>query len=271
MPRSCRLSVVIRTRDIEQRFPELLRRLSRQTLCPSEIVVVDNFTGESQLTKMVALLRGAKKLFNGDDVTFKLAPLADNEFSHPYSTNVGVYTASCGLVCITNGHSLPTSEMWLENASIHFTDSEVAGIAGYSSPHRDGSIWEKLAFRWGWERLNVLSRAYVRDSFFSTVNCIIRRSLWEEYPFDERLFDEIASARVFGGEDHDWAAEMIARGHRIIVEPKFNVLHSHGEKLPQLVSKYIAWRRIRSRVKSFKRPRESYTKLRRVKPLQYEL
>ncbi len=263
--------MVIRTRDIEQSLPELLWRLSRQTLCPSEIVVVDNFTDNSRLPAMVALLRGAKRFFSNNSVTFKLAPLADTEFSHPYSTNVGVYIAESRLVCITNGHSLPTSGKWLEDASMHFTDSEVAGVAGYSSPHRDGSIWEKLAFRWGWERLNVLSGAYVNDSFFSTVNCVIRRSLWEEYPFDEKLLDAIVSTRIFGGEDHDWAVEMLARGYRVVVEPKFSVLHSHGEKLPQLVSKYIAWRRIRSRVKSFRRPRKSYTRLRHVKPLQYEL
>lgn len=44
-----RVSVVIRTRNMEKHFARLLEQLSRQTLRPSEIIVVDNFSSEKEL------------------------------------------------------------------------------------------------------------------------------------------------------------------------------------------------------------------------------
>jgi len=52
--------------------------------------------------------------------------------------------------------------------------------------------------------MHELSRAYAKDDFFSTINCVLRKALWEEYHFDEELPKEIPQAR-FGGEDYDWA------------------------------------------------------------------
>lgn len=261
-----RVSVVIRTRDVEKHLRRLLWRLSRQTLFPSELVVVDNYSSKDKLDEMVKLLSSAKERFFKNQTDVRLVTIVDEEFSHAYSTNLGVFATSCDFVCITNGHSLPTSEAWLESGTAHFKALKVAGVAGYSTPHKDGTIWEKLAFKWGWKTINEFSRVYVKDDFFSTVNCILRKSFWREYPFDEKLPDAISSKRKFGGEDFDWAMEMLARGYKIVVEPGFDVYHSHGETLPQLVSKYIAWRRIKKQVKSFRRPRKSFTKLESMKP-----
>lgn len=271
LKRCYRVSVVVRTRDIEKHFRELLWRLSRQTMPPSELVIVDNFSSKRKLDEMANLLLLAQKKIFSNHICVKLVPITNREFSHAYSTNVGVFVASCDLVCITNGHSLPISEMWLESGATHFRDVGVAGVAGYSSPHEDGSVWEKLGYEWGWKRPNELSGAYIKDDFFSTVNCVLRKSLWEEYPFDEKLSSEVRYARRFGGEDYDWAKEMLARGYKVIVEPKFDVYHSHGETFSRLVSKYLIWRQIRKKVKSFKRPRQSYTRLESVKPLYYDL
>jgi len=265
-----RVSILIRTRDIESCFKELLFRLSHQTLRPSEVVVVDNFSSQKKLEEMGSLLLLLKKKFFGNQIYVKLVPIVDEEFSHSYSANVGVSVAKGDLVCITNGHSLPTSNTWLENGVIHFKIPKVAGVGGYSTPHKNGTIWEKIAYKWWWSKLNEMSGAYAKDDYFSTINCILRKSLWEKYPFDERLPSEIPYSSKFGGEDYDWAREMIARGYKIVVEPKFNVCHSHGETLAQLVSKYIVWRRIRKKIRSFRRPRKSYTKLKRVKSLSYD-
>jgi hypothetical protein len=143
-------------------------------------------------------------------------------------------------------------------------------VGGYSTPHKDGTVWEKLAYNW-WSKLNKTSKAYAKDTFFSTTNCILRKSSWEKYPFDEKLPNEIPNAEKFGGEDYDWSIEMMGRGYQITVEPKFNVYHSHKETLSQLASKYITWRRIRKKIRSLKRPRKSYTRLEKTRPLYYIL
>ena len=62
--------------------------------------------------------------------------------------------------------------------------------------------------------------------YFSTINCILRKSLWEKYPFDENLLKIIPNSRKYGGEDYDWGLEMLARNYKIIVDLKFNVYHS---------------------------------------------
>jgi glycosyltransferase involved in cell wall biosynthesis len=265
------VSVVIRTRNMESRLSELLLELSRQTLRPSEVVVVDNFSGEGTLQKMTGFLSSAKTRFFKDQTAVKLVPVPDSEFSHAYSTNAGILFSEGELVCITNGHSLPFSKTWLESGVAHFRDPEVVGVGGYSTPHTDGTVWEKLAYRWSWKEFNEISRMYAKDSYFSTINCVLRRALWEEYPFDEKLPDEIPLSSRFGGEDYDWATEMLARRHKIVVEPMFCVYHSHGDGLSVLASKYIVWRRIRKRIATLSRPRESFTKIRFSKPRYFDL
>jgi len=272
MPREHhRTAIAIRTKDVEPRLPELLLRLAGQTLEASEIVVVDNFSSKKHLEDMQHLLSSAKTTLFGSSVSVKLVPITDRDFSHPYSTNLGVSVANSDLVCITNGHSFPCSDDWLGNGVAHFENSDVAGVGGYSTAHEDGTVWEKLGYDWGWKRCNEVTKAYTKDSHFSTVNCILRKSLWEEYPFDEKLPDEIPETRRFGGEDYDWAQEMRARGYRIIVEPRFSVSHSHSETGPQLLTKYLVWHRIRKNIRSLKRPRKSYTRLEGAKPLYYDL
>jgi len=260
------VSVLIRTRDIESRFRELLKRISRQTLQPVELVVVDNFSTKAKLEEMHDLLLQAKTKIFGNKVPLKLVPVSDKEFSHSYTTNVGVFVAAGEFVCVTNGHSLPSSDAWLERGALHFRNPEIAGVGGYFTSHEDGSAWERLGYDWGWKKRNELTRAYVKDAFFSTINCIFRRALWSVYPFDEKLSCEISETKEFGGEDYDWALEMQARGYHIIVEPEFTVHHSHGEKLNQLASKHIVWRQIRRKIKSFSRPRKAFTRLGKEKP-----
>jgi len=265
------VSVVVRTRDLESHFHELLQMLSRQTLQPSELIVVDNFSSKEALEKMRDALLKAKGEIFSNGITVKLVPITDEEFSHPYSTNIGVYFASGNLVCITNGHAVPTSKVWLERGVAHFEDWKVAGVGGYFVPHEDGNLWEKIGYEWTWTRLNETAKVYLKDNHFSTVNCMIRKTLWEKYPFDENLPKEIPQAKKFGGEDYDWAREMLARGYKIVVEPEFKVFHSHREPLSQLVSKYLVWQEIRRRIRGFKRPRQAYTRVGLTRHLCYDL
>jgi glycosyltransferase involved in cell wall biosynthesis len=254
------ISVVIRTRDSEKGIRDLLKTLSLQTVKPTQLIIVNNYSTEEKLEEMKVILLEAKKELFQNDILANLVPLPDRGFSHAYSTNLGLFYAENEFICVTNGHSLPISQSWLENGLIHFRDQSVVGVSGYFHPSSNASVWEKFhSFLWATSKeVTYTSR---KDHYFSTINCLLRKSRWREYPFDENLPKIVAESERYGGEDYDWGLEMIARGYKIIVEPKFDVYHSHNENFSSFLSRRIALQRLKGSIKRFKRPRNSYTRV----------
>ena len=128
------VSVVVRTRDEERYLKQLLRILFLQTVSPDEIIIVDNFSSENSLQSLKRSLESASRWLLETGIKLKLIAISDEEFSHSYSTNLGVSASENELVCVTNAHSLPISTSWLENGVRHFKDSKVACVSGYFSP-----------------------------------------------------------------------------------------------------------------------------------------
>jgi glycosyltransferase involved in cell wall biosynthesis len=245
LTRTPRISVVIRSREEERHLKTLISQIRYQTIKNTEIILVIDYS-DSQT------LRGLRRL-RAD----KVVSLSHNEFNHAYSTNLGVAASRGELVAITNGHSLPISNSWLEAAATHFENPKVAGVTGLSTPFSDGSAWEKLYFtpvniklyRKKW-LLSLLYR--LGPHMFSTTNCMIRRSLWTEYPFDETLLQ---------CEDYDWGVEMRARGYLTPIDPEFSVYHSHGDGLGVFLSRLKKWEILKARITTRTRPRLSHTRL----------
>jgi len=261
--RTLKTSVVIRTKDKESYFEPLLKNLSAQTVLPSEIVVVDNYSSQKKLRLLERDLRGIIKKYPTLQ-RIKLVPISDEEFSHPYSTNLGVSAAESELVCIINAHSMPTSFDWLEHGTKHFENLEVAGVSGFFIPHKDGFVFGKLDALLYYFSQKMISR----QGRFCTINCVIRRSLWENYPFDENLPRIIPETKRYGLEDYDWSEEMVARGFEVIIEPAFSVCHSHQKGLVEMTrnfKNYFLFRRIQRKINTFKRPRISYSRVFRAK------
>lgn len=256
-----KISVVIRTRDKEGYLDRLLENLALQTVQASEIIVVNNYsTEEKRRTLENELPEIVRKSFRHKKVRLKLIGLSDNEFSHTYSTNLGVDAAENELVCITNAHSLPISLCWLQDGMKHFEDPRVAGVSGFFIPHREGNAFGRLdAVMYYFSQKMVL-----RQDWCSTINCIIRKSFWKIYPFDENLPKIIPETKRYGLEDYDWSKEMTARGLKIIVDPSFSVFHSHGRgpnEMARNIRGYFVYMRIQQKINLFDRPRESFSKV----------
>ena len=256
-----RISVVIRTRDRERHFDSLLRRLSVQTVLPSELVVVDNYSNVEQRDSFRKhLIEQSRNVLTDSMVKVKLVAISDDEFSHAYSTNIGVAASDEELICITNGHSLPISASWLEQGARHFTDPQVAGVSGYFYPHHRSSIFTKLDCT----LYQFSERLILRQDWCSTINSMIRKPLWEVCPFDENLLSIIQGTRKYGLEDYDWSKEMIARSFKIIIDPAFSVYHSHGNSLKETVRNvkgYFVYRKLQKKINSLERPKASYSKV----------
>ncbi len=238
------VSLVIRCVGREKLFNGVLERLTSQTTNPSEILVVMDCDSKEEIDYVRRQLKGYP--------TARLLPFRHAEFSHPYSANLGVASSRESLVCITNGHSFPTSRHWLEAGLKHFADENVAGVSGFFLPSAKGIV----------ARLFYMVEGPLKTiTWISTINCIIRKAVWQEYPFDEGLLTLIPETRKYGGEDYDWSLEMRARGYTVVLDPEFSVIHVHeknmGAEICRNVSNYFVYRKLREKVKRLQRPRHA--------------
>jgi len=238
------VSVVVRCVGREKLFHGVLDRLTHQTIVPSEILVVMDSSSDAEVKYVSHRLQEypASRL-----VTFK-----HEYFSHPYSVNVGMAFSEAELVCITNGHSFPISLSWLETGLNHFEDNEVAAVSGFFYPSNKG--FSKALFYMVEDQMKGSAR-------FTTMNCIIRRSCWKEYSFDERILDIIPETRKYGGEDYDWALEMVARGFKVILDPEFSIVHVHERDIVsemfRNVKNYFIYRNLHGKIRGLHRPRHA--------------
>lgn len=231
------VSFVIRTKNEAKFIGKVLRSLETQTYKNIEIIVVDSGSTD----KTLEIIK---------NFPIKLIQIKPEEFNHSYALNLGIKETQGEFICIISGHSLPLSNTWLEDGLINFKDPKVAGISGHYTEFPTGYYSRKLG------KL-ILKLARGKRATFSpwmtNTNSIIRKDLWKEYPFDEKLPE---------CEDYDWACEMLARGYNIIKNPKFSVFHSHfllGK--PGYWRRLSKWKKICAMIDKRKRPRKSFTRL----------
>jgi GT2 family glycosyltransferase len=254
------ISVAIRTRDEEEQLDNLLKALLGQTLLPSEVILVNNYSSGAALTFFENRIAELASLFKKKRIKIKLASFPDRDFSHAYSTNLGIFLAENELVAMTNAHALPISPQWLERGVKHFKNHKVACVTGYSFPFENNRSLSRLS-RYVY---CCSERIILRFDWTSTVNCIIRKSLWDAYPFDENLPKIIPASEAYGCEDYDWSKEMKARGFKTIVDSDFSIFHSHKsgvEEAKRNVRIYVTHRRIQQLINRLERPRKAYTRL----------
>lgn len=254
------ISVVIRTRDEEDQLDDLLKALLGQTLLPSEVILVNNYSSEAALVSFENRMEELASPFEEKRIRVRLANFPDRDFSHAFSTNLGVFLAENELVATTNAHALPISSQWLDKGSKHFEDHDVACVTGYSFPiEKNRSLARLSQYVYYYSE-----RLVLRFNWTSTVNCIIRKSLWNNYPFDENLPKMIPASKAYGCEDYDWSKEMKARGFKTIVDPQFSVFHSHKTRIGEAernIRIYVTHRRIQQLINNLERPRKAYTRL----------
>jgi GT2 family glycosyltransferase len=238
-------SIVIRCVGRERLFSGVLQNLLRQTAAPSEILIVMDSKSAEETRYVRRHLERYPKC--------RLLTFSHEDFSHPYSANLGVAHAGEELVCMTNGHSLPVSYNWLERGLKHFDDENVAGVSGFFLPSSEG-LGKNLFY--------LVEGPMKQINWISTINCVIRKSRWKEYPFDENLPGIIPETREYGGEDYDWTLEMLSRGYKIVMDAEFSVIHFHESdfifEIIRNLRNYFTYKRLREKIKNIKRPRRSF-------------
>lgn len=185
----------------------------RQTRTPDEIIVVDS--GSTDATLAIAAA------FN-----IQIVSIAPETFSFGHALNVGISETAAELCVFASAHVYPVYDTWIERLIEPFEDRSVALTYGRQQGTAAGRFSEqRLLSQWFPEQ----SARRQRHPFCNNANAAIRRSVWEQRPYNEQLT---------GLEDLDWAKDAMERDHSIAYVAEAPIVHVHHESYAQVVNRY---------------------------------
>ncbi len=216
-------SIVIRAFNEAAHLPRLFQGIRAQTVQDVEVVLVDS--GSTDDTVSIAEAHGAK-----------IVHIRPEEFTFGRSLNLGVQAASHELVVIASAHVYPVYPDWLEQLLSPFADPQIALTYGKQRGPSTAKYSEQQVFRrWYPDR----SDPRQTHPFCNNANAAIRRSLWEQRPYDESLT---------GLEDLDWAKWAMEQGFGVAYVAEAEIIHVHNETPRGVYNRYrreaIAFKRI---------------------------
>ncbi len=210
------VTILIRTKNEENRIEKVLSAILGQTYKKIEIVAVDG--GSTDKT-----LRIMKKY------PVKIYQIKPEEFTYGLALNYGFQKAKGEYIVSLNGHSLPLSKKWLETIISNFNDSKVAAVMCKILPWPDCNPFDRRGLL---KRYNTQEHEITegRPSIFSNASSVIRKDVWEKVHFDETLT---------ASEDYDWLKKVRQLKYKIIYEPQAEVYHSHNWTLKQIYMRFF--------------------------------
>lgn len=208
-----KLTVIIRAFNEEKHIGKLLRGIQAQSGPEAEVVLVDS--GSTDNTVDIALNQGAK-----------LISIKPDDFSFGYALNKGCQAATGEFLVIASAHTYPVYQDWLEQMVLPFQDERIALVYGKQrgnelTKYSEHKIFEKwFPEESDWDQQN---------PFCNNANSAIRKSLWEKYPFDEK---------ITGLEDLDWAKRVMRDGYKIAYNAEAEIIHVHEETPRSIMNRY---------------------------------
>jgi glycosyltransferase involved in cell wall biosynthesis len=208
------VSLIVRCFNEEAHIGRLLTGVERQTRRPDEIIIVDS--GSTDATVSIAA--------SFDRVT--VVPIPPEQFSFGHALNVGVGHATSDICVFASAHVYPVYDTWIEHLIAPFADDLVALTYGRQQTPPNGRFSEcRLLEQW----FPPKSVSRQRDPFCNNANAAIRRSVWEDLPYDEALT---------GLEDLDWARRALERGLMLSYVAEAPIIHVHHETFGQVLNRY---------------------------------
>ncbi len=216
-------SIVIRAYNESRHLGRLLEGLAYQSCKDLEVILVDS--GSTDTTVPIAESHGAAVLH-----------IAPGEFTFGRSLNLGIQAASADLVVIASAHVFPVYPDWLECLLRPFADPAVAVVYGKQRGVADSKFSERQIFCQWFPDEDI---GYQSTPFCNNANAAIRRSLWEQHPYDETLT---------GLEDLAWAKWAQSSGSHVAYAAHAEVIHVHQETPRAVYDRYrreaMAFKRI---------------------------
>jgi rhamnosyltransferase len=220
-------SIVIRAYNEEAHIGRLLDGVLHQSLKDLEVVLVDS--GSTDGTVRIA------ESINGH-LPVKVVRIQPEKFTFGHSLNQGIANASSDFVIVASAHIYPVYPDWLERLLAPLSDPQVALAYGKQRGNATNHFSEHQIFaRWYPEQ----SQPRQSHPFCNNANAAIRRSLWEQHPYDESLS---------GLEDVAWARWAMEQGYAIAYVAEAEVVHVHDETPRAVFNRYrreaMAYKRI---------------------------
>jgi len=217
-------SVIIRCYNEEEHVGRLLAGIMEQTIADqTEIVVVDS--GSTDATVSIA-----------SSFPTNIVQISPEEFSFGRALNIGCDAASGDVLVFASAHVYPVYEDWLERMVAPFSDPEVALVYGKQRGNEVTKYSEHKIFEKWFPDTSTWDQSH---PFSNNANAAVRRSVWEELPYNEELT---------GLEDLDWAKRARERGYKIVYESDAEIIHVHDESWESIMNRYrreaIALKRI---------------------------
>lgn len=216
-------SLVIRAYNEERYIGRLLEGVRRQTVTDVEVILVDS--GSTDATPAIAAQYGAK-----------IIHIPPQEFTFGRSLNRGIAAATRDFIVIASAHVYPVYPDWLERLLEPFADPKIALTYGKQRGDENSKFSEHQIFARWFPEESTLNQPH---PFCNNANAAIRRSLWEQHPYDETLT---------GLEDLAWAKWAQSQGWRIAYIAEAEVIHVHNETPRTVLNRYrregMAFKRI---------------------------
>ena len=197
------ISIIIRTKNEEAWIGHCLSMVFKQDFKDFEVILIDNLSTDNTVN--------IAKRYPINKIQYI------EKFLPGKALNEGILASSGRYIVCLSAHCVPKNLNWLSTLLKNFEDDKnLAGVYGRQLPLSFTTDVDKrdLLIVFGRDR-----RVQGKDYFFHNANSIIRREVWDKFPFDKE---------VTNIEDRVWGKEVISAGYHIIYDPDAPVYHHHG-------------------------------------------
>jgi glycosyltransferase involved in cell wall biosynthesis len=206
-------SIVIRAYNEEEHIGRLLTGIAAQTVRDVQIILVDS--GSTDRTVEIA------RQFSVEIVTIE-----PDDFTFGRSLNMGITQAKADIVVMASAHVYPVYPDWLAVLLEPFKDESIGLSFGKQRGSEKTQFAEHQIFHQWFPDRSVKRQP---TPFCNNANAAIRRSLWQEHPYDETLpgLEDLAFGK--------WVQE---KGFAISYSAEAEVIHVHNESLDGIFNRY---------------------------------
>lgn len=208
------VSIVIPTCNGGELLQRTLRAVfSQHTDKSYEVILIDSGSSPEQIKKI-------------EEYPVKLFSISRSEFNHGLTRDLGASKSKGDFLIFINQDAEPANDQWLDLMVQPIIDSENVAAAQGRISERKGSdryFWGSCGRRFYFTSESGRWIKRYHGIGFSTVNCAIRRSVWEKNPF----------GKMDIMEDKNFQRQVHIKGNEIVYADGC-VYHSHNYTYYQL-------------------------------------